>query len=84
MKSVVASIRDHAAGFFGQPFFAPSRGAAIRSFGDAVNAGGEGNQFSMHPEDFDLYEIGAFDSDTGVLEPCIVTKIAHGKDLKVK
>ena len=83
MKYVVCSIRDHAAEFYGQPFFAPSKGAAIRSFTDAVNDKSSGNQFAAHPADFDLFHIGDFDSDSGELFPCKATRIAQGVNVKV-
>lgn len=56
------TCRDSAVEAYGKPVFAPTRAAAIRSFGDEVNS----PSFS-HPECFDLYCIGSFDEETGVL-----------------
>lgn len=61
MRYFVACVRDEAAGVFGRPFFAASRGTAIRSFGDEVKSKAEGNQLSLHPEDFRLFELGTYD-----------------------
>lgn len=82
MKYVIVSVRDRAANAFGRPFFVATRGQAIRSFSDEVNTKREGNALQAHPEDFDLYELGVFDEDTGQFENNHVpTQIAVGKDV---
>lgn len=85
MKLIVLSVRDRAANCFGQPFYVASVGGAIRSFGDEVNRvarqGEPVNPLNVHPEDFDLFELGLFDDSVGkflmVDEP---RQIAIGKD----
>jgi len=57
----VVVVRDRAADTFAQPFFVPALGLAVRSFGDEVNRKDSNNAISVHPEDFDLYELGTFD-----------------------
>ncbi|WNK14073.1 MAG: nonstructural protein [Microvirus sp.] len=79
-------IRDRAADAFGQPMFFQSRGGAIRSFSDEVNnQKRDSSQISLHPEDFELFEIGSWnDQDcTFDLSPRPV-QCAVGKDLLVK
>lgn len=79
----IVSIRDRAADTFIVPSFVSSIGAATRSFGDEINRKAENNQINTHPEDFDLYEVGAFDDETGEVMPTKPRQIAIGKDLKV-
>ncbi|AXH77317.1 MAG: nonstructural protein [Microviridae sp.] len=48
---------------FAPPAFFPAKGAAVRSFIDAI-ADGKGN-LGKHPEDFILHELGTFDDQDG-------------------
>lgn len=65
-KLVAVSIFDAKLSAFMRPYFAPSLPAAIRSFGDEVqNADGP---MAKHPEDYQLYSVGAFIDDAGVFE----------------
>lgn len=84
MKHFVMSVRDRAADTFGRPFFVAKIGQATRSFSDEVNRAAADNPLFAHPEDFDLYEVGTFDDDTGDLEACAPRMVAVGKDMKVK
>ena len=65
MKMIVVSIKDRAADAYGRPFYVPSVGVAIRSFQDEVNRAAEDNQMYQHPDDFDLFDLGSFDDNTG-------------------
>lgn len=62
MKIVI--IRDIKANCYGNPIFVASLGGAIRSFGDEVNKT-DGNPIAQHPSDYELYNAGDFDSETG-------------------
>lgn len=66
MKMRIFAIRDKKAEAFLQPFFAPTDGAATRSFCDAV--GDKASQFCKHPEDYYLSVIGVYDDATGRIE----------------
>ncbi len=66
MKLVLCSVKDRAADAYGRPMFVPSVGVAIRSFSDEVNRKDSENQLFNHPDDFDLYELGEFDDNTGL------------------
>lgn len=68
MKMIVVSIKDRAAHAFGRPFYVPSVGVAIRSFQDEVNRAAEDNQMFQHPDDFDLFDLGSFDDNSGCFE----------------
>lgn len=84
MKRVVCAVRDRASDTFGSPFYVVARGQAIRNFADEINRSAADNQLYMHPEDFDLYELGFYDDDTGLFETGVPKQIAIGKDLVVK
>lgn len=53
---------------YGQPWYAMSTGAAIRSFSDEVNRTDGQSQVAVHPEDFILFEIGTYNELEGRLE----------------
>lgn len=80
MKFMVCSVRDRAVDQYGAPFFVVGLGQAIRGFVDEVNSRKEGNQMNAHPEDFDLYHLGTFDSDSGLFECGSPRMISVGKD----
>lgn len=84
MRHIVVSVRDRAADTFGRPFFVSAVGAAVRSFVDEVNRADKDNPLFAHPEDFDLYEIGHFDDDSGDIVAVKPRMVAIGKDVKVK
>jgi hypothetical protein len=65
MKLILCSVKDRAADAYGRPMFVPSTGVAIRSFSDEVNRKDPDNQLHNHPDDFDLFEFGEFDDNTG-------------------
>ena len=51
--------------------FFQNSAACVRALGDAVNKPGADNQFNQHPEHYQLYRIGDFDDDTGIITPQI-------------
>lgn len=63
----IFAVRDTAVEAFLAPFYMPSKGAAIRAFGDTVNDPQSG--FNKHPQDFSLYFLGDFDEQTGIIAP---------------
>lgn len=65
MRLRAYAVRDAKAEAYLRPFFADTRGVAVRSFSDAVNDGS--SPFFAHPEDYSLWELGAFDQESGVL-----------------
>lgn len=84
MIQIIVSVKDRAADAFGRPFFVPSAGVAIRSFSDEVNRDHAENQMFHHSDDFDLFELGTYDDNTGIIEchnqPKLLTL---GKTVKV-
>lgn len=78
----VCAVRDRAIDSYMQPIFVVAVGQAIRSFSDEVNR--SDSPFGSHPEDYDLYLIGEFSEDVGLLIPCTPPKLlCVGKDVKV-
>lgn len=62
----IVSVYDVKAEAFAQPVFVQSHGAAVRSFGEAVNNPAKDNNFAKFPEDFTLFALGEFDDSTGI------------------
>jgi hypothetical protein len=84
MKLNICSVKDRAADAFGRPMFVPSTGVAIRSFSDEVNRSDADNQLFNHPDDFDLYEFGTFDDNSGLFELYTQPKLLSlGKQVKI-
>ena len=65
MKLILCSVYDRAADAYARPMFVPSTGVAIRSFSDEVNRSDPENQLFNHSDDFDLFEFGEFDDNSG-------------------
>lgn len=60
----VVAIYDRKAEAFLKPVFVQSNGAALRSFGDAVN--NPETEFSKHPEDYTMFALGEWNDGSGV------------------
>ena len=85
MKLVLCSVKDRAADAYGRPMFVPSTGVAIRSFSDEINRADADNQLYNHPDDFDLFEFGEFDDNSGVFEIHEQPKLLSlGKQVRIK
>lgn len=70
MILLVFAVLDSKVGSFGVPFTDQREGSAIRNFSDAVNDGSNpNNMWHKHPEDFSLYRVGSYNTDTGELIP---------------
>jgi hypothetical protein len=62
----VYSIRDSKGEVFNQPFFQKTHGEAERSFSRLVKD--ESSTLAAYPEDFDLYYLGEYDDQTGLID----------------
>jgi len=67
MKLEAFSVADSAVGAFMQPFFARSRGEAVRFFQDGCVD--PKSQWAAHPEHFSLYHIGSWSDENGLFTP---------------
>jgi hypothetical protein len=84
MKLILCSVKDRAADAYGRPMFVPSSGVAIRSFSDEINRNADDNQLFNHPDDFDLYEFGVFDDNSGQFDIYDQPKLLSlGKQVKI-
>ena len=63
MRHKLFSVYDSAAEAYLPPFILPNVQMAQRIFGDCINS--PEHQFSKHPEDYTLFELGIFDDETG-------------------
>jgi len=80
----ICTVKDRAADAYGRPMFVPSTGVAIRSFSDEINRNNADNQLYNHPDDFDLYELGSFDDNTGLFSLYEQPKLLSlGKQVKI-
>lgn len=77
------SVRDRATASFGTPMSFVATGQAIRSFSDEVNRVAADNQLNLHSDDFDLYSLGFFDTDSGKFVTNDPEQVAIGKNLKL-
>lgn len=64
---VICAVRDSKMDAYMQPFFVKSLGVALRSFADEVNR--KDSPMNQHPEDYELYHIGYYSEDFGMLAP---------------
>lgn len=85
MKLFIFCVRDRATDAYGNPMFLVSAGQAVRSFTDEINRPSDDNMLYKHPDDFDLFHLGEFDTQTAVFalleRP---EQIAIGKMVKVR
>lgn len=77
---IVVAARDSAILTFSSPVVVPARGAAVRSFTDAVNSGDVQSDVANHPDDFELWQLATFDDMTGLFENCLEV-LVRGKDV---
>jgi len=67
MQLKVFTVRDQKAEIFNTPWFAKTHGEAERNFQQlAKDPKSTVNQF---PDDFDLYYLGTYDDQTGLVNP---------------
>lgn len=64
-KVAIFSVYDRAASIYGTPFYSHNKQTAVRSVAAEVNRDDPTSTLSTAPADFDLYELGEYDQDTG-------------------
>jgi hypothetical protein len=80
VKRILVAVRDSAMAAFMNPFVVQATGQAVRSFTDEVNRAAQDNALNQHPEDFELYQVGFFDDDTGEFSNELA-RLVRGKDV---
>lgn len=74
----IVCIKDSALDAYERPFFVPSIGLAIRHFGDEINS--TDSPMYKHPEDFFLFGMGEFETDTGLFDTAQPRQLSRGLD----
>lgn len=80
MKHEIFTVYDQKAKAYLPPFILPEIGMAVRVFKDCVNS--DKHQFSKHPEDYTLFNLGQFDDSNGLIETMNPQTIHNGVELK--
>lgn len=75
----IFAVYDKAVGAFMAPFFVRATGEALRTFTDAVND--PQSPFYKHPADFELFQLGAFDSANGTIEAMASLRVITALDV---
>lgn len=63
----MCAVKDRALNAFMRPWFAQSLGQAIRMFTDEIN--NPQGELNKHPDDYDLWHLGTWNDDTGLMNP---------------
>lgn len=79
MDYKIFCIKDTMVGFM-QPFIQVNEAVAVREFSNIVNSVGS-SIVSQNYKDMELYCLGTFNQDTGIIEPD-VTFVIKGSDVK--
>lgn len=81
MKTILVAVKDLAQNAFMAPASVRHTGQAIRGFVDEVNRKDQTNQCYMHPGDFELWQLGTFDDESGQLDTA-PERLMRGTDAK--
>lgn len=84
MKLFIFAVRDRASVQFGNPMFLISEGQAVRSFGAEVNRADKDNGLYLYPDDFDLYALGEFDTESGLFSTKVPEQVVAGKSVAIR
>ena len=80
---IVISVKDRAIDAYNRPAFVPTTAVALRGFTDECNK--TDSELHQHPEDYDLYELGVWDDQTGMCQMLEVPRvIARAQDIVIK
>ena len=66
MKLDIFAVKDVKTNAFLKPFFVQNEAVMQRAMTDAKND--ENSTISMHPEDYQVFKLGTYDDNTGVIE----------------
>lgn len=69
MKGILFCLRDQKMNMYDRPFVAPTAEMIIRELEDRVQSPRNDDPVGRYPQDFDLYAVGEFNSDSGVITP---------------
>jgi len=69
------AIRDNKVGTYNNPFCASHLAQVTRDLTEVAND--PKSMLCKHPQDFELYELGTFDSNTGAIDTEIKPRFLH-------
>lgn len=69
MKMGLYSVYDEASRTYNRPVTEQTDAQALRIFKQEINRAEVNNLMNSNPEDFSLYHVGTFDTDTGTITP---------------
>lgn len=67
MKQVIIALYDRGAEYYRPAAAIRTRGEALRGMKNEVNK--EGSEINAHPTDYELWQVGEFDDQTGEITP---------------
>ena len=85
MILIIFAVRDVATASYDKPMFMVSEGQMIRAFSDEVNRADKDNVLYRHPNDYEVFRVGLYDTDTGIIEPVAVpVAVVSGKSVAIR
>lgn len=81
MNYILFVIKDRSVDAYVNLHCVRAEGQAIRQFQDAINDQQTGGSIHKHPDDYDLYRVGTYNDETGLVTPEQPSKVADGKQL---
>ena len=82
MNLQIYAVFDKKTEEYGTPMFLRTNGEAVRGFSDAVNAKEDNNNLSRHAEDYALYHIGAYNTQTAQITTNGTGRLVEATDVK--
>lgn len=76
---IICALYDRAIDAYGPALTYHTRNEAIRQFKDAANE--KGGNINKSPTDYELWQIGTYDDNTGELTPNDRERVARAEDL---
>lgn len=67
MVKIIFSIKDNKSGLFANPITAVHKAEVIRGLQSAIKK--EGIPFNTHTQDFEMYQLGTIEDQTGLITP---------------
>lgn len=80
MKLKAFAARDSKLGVFLPPFFMQHTGQALRAWEEVCND--SKSAMSKHPSDFQLFQVGEFDEETGLLVEMQPVQLASASEYR--
>lgn len=73
---LITTVHDKCVNMYGVPVVVRNDADGIRMFSDEIMR--DGSVFGQHPEHYDLYAVGMFDDETGLVVGCTPRLLVAG------